>query len=216
MIKTRKCGTLVVISGPSGAGKGTICEALKAKNSNVWISISCTSREIRPGDIANESYFFLTKQEFEEKIKKDEFLEYAVYNDQYYGTPKDKIEQQLNQGKDVILEIEVQGAIQIKEKLPEAIFIFIMPPSMEELKLRLKNRKTESEEKVLKRFQRAYQEINEITKYNYVVVNDELETAIAKVEAILLSETCRVDRIEDVELQNQEELLHETIMEENS
>lgn len=216
MIKTRKRGTLVVISGPSGAGKGTICEALKAKNPNVWLSISCTSREIRPGDIANESYFFLTKQEFEEKITKDEFLEYAVYNDQYYGTPKDKIEEQLNQGKDVILEIEVQGAIQIKEKLPEAIFIFIMPPSMEELKFRLKNRKTESEEKVLKRFQRAYQEINEITKYNYVVVNDKLETAIAKVEAILLSETCRVDRIEDVELQNQEELLHETIMEENS
>lgn len=216
MIKTRKRGTLVVISGPSGAGKGTICEALKAKNPNVWLSISCTSREIRPGDIANETYFFLTKQEFEEKITKDEFLEYAVYNDQYYGTPKDKIEEQLNQGKDVILEIEVQGAIQIKEKLPEAIFIFIMPPSMEELKFRLKNRKTESEEKVLKRFQRAYQEINEITKYNYVVVNDKLETAIAKVEAILLSETCRVDRIEDVELQNQEELLHETIMEENS
>lgn len=145
-------------------------------------------------------------------IKEGNFLEYASYNGNYYGTPKNKIEEYLNKGIDVILIIEIQGALQIKELIKDALFIFIMPPSMEELKKRLENRKTESQEKILARFKTAYQEINEVTKYNYVVVNDDLENAVNKVESILISEKCRVDRIEEVFLNNSEELLHETLL----
>lgn len=212
MIKSNKKGSLIVLSGPSGAGKGTICNEVLNNNKNVWLSISCTSRKPRNGEIDGVNYYFLSKDEFESKIENNGFLEYAIYNDNYYGTPRDKIKEKLDQGIDVILEIEVQGALKVKELVKEAIFIFILPPSMEELKARLKNRGTETEEKILKRFKTAYNEINEINKYNYVVVNDKIDSAVSKINAILLAEKCRVDRIEEVYLNNKEEEIHENLI----
>jgi len=149
--------------------------------------------------------------EFEKKIKENGFLEYAQYNENYYGTPKANIEKQLNEGKDVLLEIEIQGALQIKEKIKDALFIFVLPPSMEELKKRLILRNTEDNEKILKRFKRAYIEINELPKYNYVVINDDLDIAVKQIEAILLAERLKVERIEEVYVGNQEEVIHELL-----
>lgn len=213
IIKQKEKGLLIVVSGPSGAGKDTIVnEVVKRKNINAWISISMTSRSPRGQEENGKEYFFVTREEFEENISKNNFLEYAEYNGNYYGTPKHKIEEYLNKGIDVILIIEIQGALQIKELIPEALFIFIMPPSMEELKKRLIARGTDSPDKIISRFKTAYQEINEVTKYNYVVVNDDLENAVDKVSAILLSEKCRVDRIEEVFLNSNEELLHERLI----
>ncbi len=214
IIKQKERGSLIVVSGPSGSGKGTVIQEFLQGNSDAWLSISCTSRDPRPGDVPNESYFFLTREEFEEKINNGDFLEYAEYNGNYYGTPKEHIEEKLTKGIDVILEIEVQGALKVKELVPEAICIFIMPPSMKELKKRLVGRGTETKEKVLGRFKTAYQEINNVTSYNYVVTNDTVENAVAKIGAILLSEKCRVDRIEQVYLNNEEEEIHELLMDE--
>ena len=212
IIKEKNMGNLVVISGPSGAGKDSIIENLKKINKNFWVSISMTTRAPRTKEVNGKDYFFVSKEEFEDNIKKDNFLEYATYNGEYYGTPKSKILDKLQQGIDVILEIEIQGALKIKDILPETLFIFILPPSMNELKKRLINRKTDSKEKIISRFKRAYQEINEVTKYNYVVINDEIEHAVSKVQAILLSERCRVDRIEEVYLNNEEEEIHELLV----
>ena len=214
MIKTKKQGSLIVLSGPSGSGKATVCNAFLERNENCWLSISCTSRSPRPTEVDGVDYYFLSKEEFEQKISQNAFLEYAIYNDNYYGTPKYLIEEKRNQGINVLLEIEVQGALQIKELVPDAIFIFLMPPSMDILKKRLEGRGTESKEKILKRFKTAYQEINEVSKYNYVVVNDEVENAVKKIESILTAEMCRVDRIEEVDLYTEEEVLHESLMQE--
>ena len=212
IIRTKGKGNLIVISAPSGAGKGTVIDGVMKINNNLWLSVSMTSRNMRINDIPGETYFFVSKEEFEERIKEGVFLEYAIYNGNYYGTPKDKIQEKLDQGIDVILEIEIQGALKVKELVPDAIFIFILPPSMKELRRRLVNRGTDSKEKVLERFKTAYKEINEVTKYNYVVINDEVEKAVSKVNAILLSERCRVDRIEDVYLDNMEEEIHELLV----
>ena len=212
ILKSRRQGNLIVISGPSGAGKGTIISALLKDYKDAWLSISMTSRTIRSNDIPDETYFFVSKEEFEERIKNNVFLEYATYNGNYYGTPRDKINEKLNEGKDVILEIEIQGALKVKELVPNAIFIFILPPSMKELKRRLINRGTDSIDKILDRLKTAYKEINEVTKYNYVVINDEVDLAVDKVKSILLSERCRVDRIEEVYLNNMEEELHELLV----
>lgn len=212
MLKINGKGLLIVISGPSGAGKDTICNKLIHDNSNLWISISMTSREPRGMEKEGVDYFFVTKEAFEERIKNNYFLEYASYNNNYYGTPKDKIEDYLNSGIDVILVIDIQGAINIKKIMPSALFIFIMPPNMETLKNRLINRKTESREKVVERFKTAYNEINNFKKYNYVVVNDTVDNATHKVKSIIQAEKCRVDRIEDIHLDNQEELIHEILI----
>ena len=212
MIKFKKRGLLIVVSGPSGAGKDSVCNLVKEKNNNMWISISCTSREIRKGEEDGINYFYLTREEFENKIKNNDFLEYAIYNNNYYGTPLYKIEENLNKGIDVVLVIEVQGALKVKKIYPDAIFIFILPPSMEELKNRLIKRGTESTEKILERFKTAYKEINEISKYNYVIVNNILDEAVLKMQSIIVAERCRVDRIEETDLSNTEELLHEKLI----
>ncbi len=214
IIKTNPKGSLIVISGPTCAGKGTICKELLKVNNNLWRSISYTSRPKRGNEIDGVDYYFVTKEEFEEKIKNDDMLEYAKvhYND-YYGTPREHIKEKLEKGYDVILEIDIQGAIQIKEKVKDAIFIFILAPSMEEIKNRLIKRGFENNEQMIERFKTAYREINELTKYNYVVVNDDLNEAVNKVNSIIISEKCRVDRIEDVYLSNEEEVIHEFLVE---
>ena len=212
MVKRKKNGTLIVLSGPSGAGKGTICNELLKQVDTLSLSISMTTRSPRGNEADGKDYYFVTKEQFEEDIKKGNFLEYAkVYNDNYYGTPKKIVEESLASGKDIILEIDIQGALEVKEKMKEGIFIFIMPPSMRELKDRLVKRNTESKDKIIERFKNAYKEINEVTKYNYIVINDEVQNAVDKVKAIILAEKCRVDRIEDFELNNEEELLHELL-----
>lgn len=212
MVKRKKTGTLIVLSGPSGAGKGTICNELLKQVDTLSLSISMTTRSPRGNEVDGKDYYFVTKEQFEEDIKKGNFLEYAkVHGDNYYGTPKRKVEESLASGKDIILEIDIQGALEVKEKMEEGIFIFIMPPSMRELKDRLIKRNTESKDKIIERFKNAYKEINEVTKYNYIVINDEVQNAVDKVKAIILAEKCRVDRIEDFELNNEEELLHELL-----
>lgn len=215
MIKTNNKGLLIVVSGPSGAGKDTICQKLIKENSNIWMSVSMTTRKPRPLEKDGVDYFFVSSEEFENKIKDNTFLEYAYYNDNYYGTPKDKVEEKLNEGKDVILVIDINGAVNIKKIIPSALFIFIMPPDMETLKNRLIGRKTESKDKVVQRFITAYNEVNNYKKYNYVVVNDKVEDAVNKVKSIIQSEKCRVDRIEDIYLGNKEELIHEILIDKN-
>lgn len=215
MIKTNNKGLLIVVSGPSGAGKDTICQKLIKENSNIWMSVSMTTRKPRPLEKDGVDYFFVSSEEFKNKINDNTFLEYASYNDNYYGTPKDKVEEKLNEGKDVILVIDINGAVNIKKIIPSALFIFIMPPDMETLKNRLIGRKTESKDKVVQRFITAYNEVNNYKKYNYVVVNDKVEDAVNKVKSIIQSEKCRVDRIEDIYLGNKEELIHEILIDKN-
>ena len=215
MIKEKSRGLLIVISGPSGAGKGTIVDRIINEDKKTKVSISMTSRSPRGSEVNGVEYYFVTNEEFEEKIKNDEFLEYAkVHGGKYYGTPKANIEDNLNKGFNVILEIDIQGALTIKEKVKEALFIFIMPPSMEILKERLIKRNTETKDKILERFKTAYNEINEYTKYNYVVVNDKLDEAVDKVKSIIKAEKCRVDRIEEIYLNTKEEFIHEGLIDE--
>ncbi len=211
MIKTKKQGLLIVLSGPSGSGKNTVCDIVKQNNKNIWESISMTSRRPRKNEIDGQSYYFVSETEFENKIKNNKMLEYAKFAGNYYGTPKEEVQKHLDEGYDVILVIEIQGALQIKKKLDEALFVFLLPPSMEELQKRLKLRNTESEEKVMERFKTAYNEINELTKYNYVIINDDKIDAASKLEAIIKAERCRVDRIEEVFLDNPEEKIHEDL-----
>ena len=184
-------------------------------DNNLWLSISATSRPMRTNDEEGKTYYFYTKEEFENKIKEDYFLEYASYAGNYYGTPKKYIKEKIDSGKDVILEIEIQGAMQVKKLIPEALCIFIMPPSLKELKKRLIGRNTDTKDKILERFKIAYQEMNEVTKYNYVVVNNEIDVAADKILSIIKAEKCRVDRIEEVFLNNEEEYMHEMLVDKN-
>ena len=212
-IKTSSKGNLIVISGTTCAGKGTVSKELLNRNKNIWRSVSYTSRDKRGEEIEGNEYFFITKEEFEEKIKNNEFLEYAiVHGKDYYGTPRTNIEDKLNNGIDVLLEIDIEGAKNIKNKFPDAILIFILAPSMEEVKRRIIARGLEDEQKILYRFVSAYKELNEVTKYNYVVVNDIVDLAVKKIEAIILAEKCRVDRIEEIYTGTLEETLHEQLV----
>ena len=212
MIRTKKQGLLMVLSGPSGSGKNTVCDIAKKAMPNIWESISMSSRKPRRGEEDGKDYYFVSEEEFEENIKEGKMLEYAKFAGNYYGTPRDSVKKMLDSGKDVLLVIEIQGALQIKEKVPQALFIFLLPPSMKELKRRLRLRKTETEEKLMERFETAYKEINELPKYNYVIVNDKAEEAALKLEAIVNAEKCRVDRIEEVFLDTDEEKLHEELV----
>ncbi len=212
MNRINNCGSLIVLSGPSGAGKGTILNELLKSDDNLKYSVSMTTREPRDGEADGVNYFFVTKEEFEREIKNNNFLEYALVHSNYYGTPKSKVEEYIKKGHDVILEIDIQGALKVKETNPDAIFVFIMPPSMKELRDRLVKRGTESKDKIIERFKNAYKEINEVKKYNYVVINDDVSKAVSKIQAIMLAERCRVDRIEEFDVNNQEELIHELLV----
>jgi guanylate kinase len=203
-------GLLIVISGPSGAGKGTICKAL-SEDQDLWISVSATTREPRSGEVDGVNYYFLNKQEFIDRINDDDFFEYAEVYGNYYGTPKWKTLEAIYSGKDVVLEIDIQGALKVKQQYPEGVFIFILPPSMEELKQRIINRGTETEESLIRRFKSAYHEVNYISKYNYAVVNDTVENAVDKIKAILTAEKCRVDRLKDKILDSEEVGIYEQL-----
>ena len=189
-------GQLLVVSGPSGAGKGTICKALIEKNP-IWISTSCTTRKPRAGEVDGVNYFFIEREEFLKRIDNDEFLEYAEVYGNFYGTPRTEVLRLLDEGKDVILEIDIQGALKIKSSYPEGVFIFIMPPSMEELRNRITNRGSETPESLKTRLEAAYDEISFASKYDYAVVNDEVDKAVKKIESIIIAEKCRVFKIKD-------------------
>ena len=189
----KSSGVLIVLSGPAGVGKGTICNNLIEKNENIFLSVSATTRAPRGAEENGVQYFFKSKEEFENMIANDELLEYASFCENYYGTPKQAVMDQINKGNDVILEIEVQGAFQVKEKFPEAVLVFILPPSFEELKNRLAGRRTETAEVIEKRMKRAAVESDDIDEYDYIVINDDLDTCVEKVNSIIVSKKCLHD-----------------------
>lgn len=181
-------GLLVVLSGPSGAGKDTVLNNLLAKNKNIRISTSATTRSPREGEVDGEDYYFISNEEFVQLISKDGMLEYAEYCGNYYGTPYDQVESWLCKGRDVVLEIEVKGGAQVMKRCPDAVSIFIIPPSLKELEMRLKNRATEPDKIIEKRLNIAREEINAAKDYNYIVVNDTVEQCATDICNIIVSE----------------------------
>ena len=190
----KKKGLLLVISGPSGAGKGTICKELLKSDDGIKLSISATTRKPRTGEQEGVSYYYKTKEEFKSMIAEGEFLEYAQIYDNYYGTPKKAILHELEKGNDVILEIEMQGAMQIKKAYPEAVFIFILPPSLMELKNRIVGRGTETIEQIERRFGSAYSEIKLIGDYDYFIFNNVVEKSSEEIRYIMYAEKNKVGR----------------------
>lgn len=201
----KKQGTLVVVSGFAGTGKGTVMKELLRKYDSYALSVSATTRNPRPGEVDGREYFFKTKEEFEQMIREDEFVEYACYVGNYYGTPKKYVQEQLCAGKDVILEIEIQGALNIKKMFPDALLLFIAPPSADTLKERLTGRGTETEEVIEKRLARAVEESRGIENYDYLVVNDDLDTCVETVHQVIQSAGWKMSRREaDVEILRKE------------
>lgn len=190
-------GLLVVISAPSGGGKGTILKELFARDPNLRLSVSATTRRPRPGEEHGKQYYFLSREEFEALIREGKMLEHAQYVGNYYGTPREPVEEWTSQGRDVVLEIEVQGGAQVKRLMPECVSIFIMPPSLEVLAERLRGRGTEDEATVQKRLEAAREEIPHAKDYDYVVYNDRLEDAVEEIQAILRAEKLKYSRNTD-------------------
>ncbi|MCR4850882.1 MAG: guanylate kinase [Lachnospiraceae bacterium] len=178
-------GVLIVVSGFSGAGKGTIVKKIIEENDNYALSISMTTREPREGEKEGVSYFFVSKERFEDAISNGELVEYANYVGNYYGTPKKYVEDMIESGKDVILEIEMQGAMQVKTRFPDAVLVFVTPPNADELKRRLMSRGTESEEVVNKRMKRAYEESAFVDRYDYLLVNDDLDKCVKELHMLI-------------------------------
>lgn len=190
-----KNGKLYVFTGPSGTGKGTILSHVLKQDKRLFLSVSATTRAPREGETHGKHYYFLDKQTFEDKINKGEFLEHAQYVGNYYGTLEQPVNEQLKSGNDVVLEIEVQGAMQIHEKRPDAVMIFVAPPSIEELERRLIGRGTENAEKIAARMKTAEEELKQSDKFDYIIVNDDLDCAIADLLAILRAERCRNSKL---------------------
>ena len=189
-------GLLIVLSGPSGVGKGTVRKAIFERDDNEFgYSVSMTTRPMRKGEVDGVDYYFRTKEEFEAMIEAGEMLEYAEYVGNYYGTPLTYVNKTLDEGKDVFLEIEVQGAQQVKEKVPDGVFIFLTPPDLAELKARIVGRGTDSPEVIEERMRVARQEIEMMALYDYAVVNDQVQNAVDRIKDIIVSEHYRVDRV---------------------
>ncbi|MGP4059759.1 guanylate kinase [Halobacillus litoralis] len=188
-------GILFILSGPSGVGKGTVRKALFDQSTDLRYSISMTTRAPREGEVDGVDYFFKSRDEFEKLISEGQLIEHAEYVGNYYGTPRQYVEQTLEKGKDVFLEIEVQGALKVRENFPQGVFVFLIPPSLEELKDRIVNRGTETEDKVKNRLLAAKEEIEMMDAYDYVVVNDQIDNAVTKVESIVASEHCKRERV---------------------
>ena len=191
-------GLLIVLSGPSGVGKGTVRAAVFANNQFQYVySVSATTRAQRPGEVDGKDYYFVSREEFETMIQNEDLLEYAEYVGNYYGTPIQKIEENLAAGHDVFLEIEVQGAMKVKERMPEGIFILLAPPNLEELESRITGRGTDAAHVIQERMATAKEEIELMQHYDYVVVNDQVQHAVDKINAIIQSEHLKVERVVD-------------------
>ena len=194
-MKLDEKGLLIVLSGPSGVGKGTVRSALfNMPGHDLVYSVSMTTRAPRQGEVDGREYFFVSHDDFKKRIAENKFLEYAEFVNNYYGTPLDKVEELLEAGKEVVLEIEVQGALQVREKMKDAIFVFIVPPTMQDLYSRLQNRGTESEEVVRARCEKAKREVKLAYLYDYIVVNDTVENAADKIIAIIRAEHAKTER----------------------
>ncbi len=193
-------GFLLVLSGPSGVGKGTVCEALLNKREDIKYSISSTTRKKRPQEKDGENYHFLSIDDFSQKIEEGDFLEYAKVHGNYYGTPKSYVLEKIAEGDIVILEIDVQGALQVKENYPEAVYMFLLPPDLKELRDRIEKRATEDEETINLRMNNAKDELSFIDKYDYAVINDKVDTTVEKIECIIEAEKLKVTNIQGVKL----------------
>ncbi|MBP9484088.1 MAG: guanylate kinase [Negativicutes bacterium] len=190
----KKSGILIVISGPSATGKGTVCKSLMEVNPNLEYSTSVTTREPRKGEKEGINYFFRTPEEFQQMIRQDELLEWAEVYGNFYGTPRSHVQAYLESGKDIVLEIDTQGALQVKSRFPQGVFIFLMPPSLEELACRIQKRGSETPEAMERRLKSARLEIGSAFQYNYLVVNDDVDQAVFQIQQILAAEKCRMDR----------------------
>jgi len=194
-------GKMFVLSGPSGVGKSTIMKALLKKREDIFLSVSVTTREKRPGEEEGVNYYYKSQEDFLGMIERGEFLEWAQFCNNYYGTPKAKVEQLLSEGKDVILEIEIQGAMEVKKNFPDCVFIFIVPPNLEELVSRIQKRGTESSSIIALRMESAKKELNYAKEYHYILVNHSVEKTVEGVTAIVLAERYKMERcINDLEV----------------
>ena len=200
-------GFLLVLSGPSGSGKGTVSESLMKNNDDIIFSTSVTTRTPRPGEVNGENYFFASREEFEKMVENDELLEHAFVHTNYYGTPKKFVFDEIDKGEIVLLEIDVQGALQIKKKYKEAVFIFLIPPTMDELRSRLVKRDTETEDEIETRYRNAFKELDFVGEYDYFVINDVIDNAVKDIETIIAAEKLRVKRHKNIkkEVQAEEE-----------
>lgn len=205
-MKLDKQGLLIVISGPSGVGKGTVRKALfERPDHNLDFSVSMTTRKPRAGEVDGVDYYFVTKDEFQHQIEKGNLLEHAEFVGNYYGTPMDKVQEKLKTGHEVVLEIEVQGAMQVKQKMPDAVFIFIAPPSYKALETRLTTRGTEQPEVIKERLAKAHREITMANYYDYIVINDDVDNAADRIMAIIRAEHAKCERTLDTYLKLMEE-----------
>ncbi|MCY3038062.1 guanylate kinase [Aerococcus urinae] len=198
-------GLLVVLSGPSGVGKGTVRKALfetDQEKNQFFYSVSATTRQAREGEVDGKDYFFVSREEFEKMIEDEKLLEYAEYVGNFYGTPLDYIDKMTNAGKDVFLEVEVQGALQVKRRMPDGVFIFLAPPNLRELESRIVNRGTDSPEVIAERMDKARTELQLMTQYDYVVENDDVDLAVKRIQTIIKAEHLKVDRFIDDIVEN--------------
>ena len=198
MATEKRRGLLIVFSGPSGCGKGTVVSEILRKRDDTVLSVSVTTRDPRPGDVDGVQYFFRSREQVEEMIRADELLEYAQYNGNYYGTPLAAVEEQLNQGNHVILEIEVQGALKVMKRVPDHVSVFLAVPSMDELERRLRGRGTETEDSVQNRLAAAKQELALADHYQYLVLNDDVEAAVERLNTIIEAESLRYSRMKTI------------------